>query len=109
MGDPVREIFIDRRIESYDRYVPDDWAAAFFEGIAPDCPLDHLLLDLVMAWRTTAYVAAMPSTFIKGMQASTLGHARYTSPDSSIVTFGENVMAEVSRQVPELIENNTLR
>jgi hypothetical protein len=109
MDAPVRKIYIDERIESYEGYVPDDWGAKAFE-IAKSAPsLDRLLADLVLAWRTTAYIASMPATFIKGIQASTLGYAKFVSPDSSIVSFAENIIAKVSRKVPQLVDDRHLR
>src|ERR1019366_705045 len=109
MNDPVRTMFIDNRFESYEKYVPDEWTAGFFKNVAEKSILDQMLIDFVLAWRTTAYVASMPGTFIKAIQASTLGYVRYTSPDSSLISFGEKVMAEVSAEVPELVENSALR
>ena len=109
MSDPIRTMFVDKRFESYDKYVPDEWTAGFFKNVAEKSTLDQLLIDFVLAWRTTAYVASMPGTYIKTIQASTLGYVRYTSPDSSLISFGEKVMAEVSAEVPELVENSALR
>ena len=109
MSDPVRRMFIDKQFESYDKYVPDEWTAGFFKNVAEKSALDQMLIDFVLAWRATAYVASMPGTFIKAIQASTLGYVRYTSPDSSLISFGEKVMTEVSAEVPELVENSALR
>jgi hypothetical protein len=109
MSDPVRTLFIDKRFESYDRYVPDEWSAGFFKNVRENSVLDQLLTDFALAWRTTDYVASMPGTFVKALQASLLEYATYMSPDSSLIAFGEKVIAEVSAEVPELIENSALR
>jgi hypothetical protein len=109
MVDPVRNIYIDNRIESYEGYVPDDWAAKAFAPVKPGSAFDHLLVDLLLAWRTTAYTASMPATAIKVAQASTLGYAKFVSPDSSIVAFADAVLAKVTRKVPELVEDRGLR
>src|SRR5260370_14474691 len=87
LGDAVRNIYMDSRIESYEGYVPDDWAPKAFGPVKPDSALDHLLVDLLLAWRTTAYTASMPATAIKVAQATTLGYANFVSPDSSIIQF----------------------
>jgi hypothetical protein len=66
-------------------------------------------VDLLLVWRTTAYTAAMPATVIKVTQSATLGYARHASPDASVVSFGDNVLAKLSRSVPELVEDRNLR
>ena len=109
MDDPVREIHFDNRMESYEGYVPDGWSAETFGPVKPGSTLDHFLVDLLLAWRTTAYTASMPGTAIKVAQATTLGYAKFVSPDGSIVTFAENILAKVSRKVPELVEDRQLR
>ncbi len=109
MGDHVCDIYIDKRIGLYTDYVPDDWAPKAFGPVKSGSALDHLLMDLLLAWRTTAYTASMPATAIKVVQASTLGYAKFVSPDSSIVAFADAVLAKVSRKVPELVEDRGLR
>ena len=110
MGDHVCDIYIDKRIGLYTDYVPDDWAPKAFGPVkSGSLALDHLLMDLLLAWRTTAYTASMPATAIKVVQASTLGYAKFVSPDSSIVAFADAVLAKVSRKVPELVEDRGLR
>jgi hypothetical protein len=109
MSDPVRNIFIDTRIEAYEGYLPDAWAPTVFGRVKPGAALDSLLVDLVLAWRTTAYTASMPATAIKAMQAATLGYARFVSPDSSIISFADGILAKVSRKVPELVDDRNLR
>jgi hypothetical protein len=66
-------------------------------------------MDLVLAWRAIAYTASMPVTAIKAMQAATLGYAKYVSPDGSIISFAESILAKVSRKIPELVEDRDLR
>jgi hypothetical protein len=109
MNDPVRTLLIDKRFDSYGKYVPDEWSAGFFKNVRENSILDQLLTDFGLTWRTTAYVASMPGTFVKALQVSMLEYAAYTSPDSSLMAFGEKVIAEVSAEVPELIENSGLR
>lgn len=109
MTDPVRNIFIDNRMDSYEGYVPDDWASRAFEPVKPGSTLDHLLVDLLLSWRTTAYTASMPATAIKVAQATTLGYAKFTSPDGSIVAFADAILARLSRKVPELVDDRALR
>ncbi len=60
-------------------------------------------------WRTTSYTAAMPAVSVQTARATLLGYANHTTPDSSIVAFGDNIVAKVSRTVPELVENRDLR
>jgi hypothetical protein len=109
MSDPVRNIYIDKRIGLYEGYVPDDWAPKAFGPVKPGSALDQLLVDLLLAWRTTAYTASMPATAIKVVQASTLGYAKFVSPDSSIIAFADAILAKVSRKVPELVDDRGLR
>jgi heme exporter protein D len=107
--DPVRNIFIDKRMGSYEGYVPDDWSAKTFGPVKSGSALDNILVDLLLAWRTTAYTAAMPATAIKVAQATLLGYAKHVAPDASVVAFGDNIIAKLSRTIPELVEDRKLR
>ena len=66
-------------------------------------------MDLLLGWRTTAYTAAMPATAIKVAQSTTLGYAKYVSPDGMVVAFAESILAKVSRKIPELVDDRRLR
>jgi hypothetical protein len=109
MADPVRNIYIDTRMGQYEGYIPDDWAPKAFGPVKPGSALDNLLVDLLLGWRTTAYTASMPATAIKVALATTLGYAKYVSPDGMIVTHSEAIVAKVSRKVPELVDDRRLR
>ena len=77
MSDPVRNIFIDNRIEAYSEYLPDDWAVSTFANAKPGSALDYFAVDLMLSWRTTSYTASIPATMIKAIQSSTLAFARW--------------------------------
>ena len=109
MSEPLREIWIDNRIESYDSYLPADWTGKLYEASKGISELYQMVVDLVLTWRTTAYTAMMPATAIKAMQAATLGYARYVTPDASIISYSETILAKVSQKVPELVEDRNLR
>jgi hypothetical protein len=109
MSDPLRNIYIDDRMESYNGYVPDDWSEKTFGLVTHGSALDNLLVDLLLTWRTTAYTACMPAVLIKSIQSSTLGYAEYAAPDASVVAFGDNILAKLSRTVPELVADRKLR
>jgi hypothetical protein len=109
MAGPVRNIYIDNRMGQYQGYIPDDWAPKAFGPVKKGSALDNLLVDLLLGWRTTAYTASMPATAIKVALATTLGYAKYVSPDGMIVTYSEAIVAKVSRKIPELVEDRRLR
>jgi hypothetical protein len=109
MSEPLREIWIDNRMGQYEGYIPDDWAPKAFGPVKTGSALDNLLLDLLLGWRTTAYTAAMPATAIKVAQSTTLGYAKYVSPDGMVVAFAESILAKVSRKIPELVDDRRLR
>lgn len=109
MPEPVRHIEIDDRIEAYSNYLPSDWMQAVAEKAAPTPALDHILTDMLLAWRSTAYTAAMPAIMPQSIRATLEGYAGCVSPDSSIVAFAEAVVAKVSQRLPELVENSRLR
>src|SRR4051794_6207153 len=109
MADPVRHIHIDNRMGHYEGYIPDDWAPKALGPVKPGSALDNLLVDLLLGWRTTAYTASMPATTIKIAQSSTLGYAKYVSPDGMIVAYSEAIVAKVSRKIPELVDDRRLR
>ena len=89
--------------------MPDDWAPKAFGPVKSGTALDDLLVDLLLAWRTIAYTASMPAIAIKVAQATTLGYAKFVSPDGSIIAFADAVLAKVSRKVPELVDDRKLR
>jgi len=109
MSEPLREIWIDSRMERYEGYVPDDWAPKAFGPVQEGSALDNLLVDLLLAWRTITYTASMPAILIKSIQSSTLGYAKHVAPDASVVAFGDNILAKLSRTVPQLVEDRKLR
>jgi len=87
----------------------DEWTGQVYDASKGTAALYQMVVDLVLAWRTTAYTAMMPATSIKAMQAATLGYAKYVTPDGSVISYSEAVLAKVSRKVPELVENRNLR
>jgi hypothetical protein len=109
MSEPLRSIWIDNRMEQYENYLPDDWAGKLYDASNASAGLYQMVVDLVLAWRTTAYTAMMPATAIKAMQAATLGYATYNTSDAGVVYYSEAILAKVSRKVPELVEDRNLR
>ncbi|MEN6574927.1 MAG: hypothetical protein ABFD90_01195 [Phycisphaerales bacterium] len=109
MGDPLGSIYIDKQISRYKGYLPDDWTGSVLDKSKPARVLHQIVVDLVWAWRATAYTASMPVTAIKAMQAATLGYAKSKSPDASIVAFSDAILDKVSQKVPELVEDRRLR
>jgi len=109
MREPLGTIWIDNRMESYEGYLPDEWTGQVSGASKATSTLYQMVVDLILAWRTTAYTAMMPAVAIKAMQAVTLGYAKFTSPDRSIISFAEAILAKVSRKVPELVEDRDLR
>jgi hypothetical protein len=109
MSEPLREIWIDKQLELYEGYLSDEWTGQVYDATKATSALYQMVVDLVLAWRTTVYTASMPATAIKAMQAATLGYAKFVSPDASIISFAEAVLAKVSRKVPELVEDRDLR
>ena len=89
--------------------IPDDWAPKAFGPVKLGSALGNLLVDLLLGWRTTAYTASMPAIAIKVALATTLGYAKYVSPDGMIITHSEAIVAKVSRKVPELVDDQRLR
>lgn len=109
MDEPYRHIYIVAEITSYEGYLPDDWGQRTIEPIPEGTVLKRLLLDLAMSWRSISYIAQMPVTSIRAMHAAALGRTQFVSPDSSIVAFSEQIIGELARRVPALVENSTLR
>jgi hypothetical protein len=105
----IRHIYLDRRIELYEDYLPADWVKNIFKTVESTPVLNHILMDLTLAWRTTAYTASMPAILIKSVQASTLGYANFVSPNASIISFTDAILAKLSRKLPELVDDRELR
>jgi hypothetical protein len=109
MAEPDRHIQIDPELNSYQGYMPDEWAKATLGPIKQGTVLERLLLDLALAWRTAAYTAQMPATAVRATHAAAVGRGTYASPDSSVVSLTDKIIAELSQKVPEFFENGSLR
>lgn len=109
MDEVLRTIEIDPRMSQYEGYLPDDWTEAVGATATNTAGLYQIVVDLILAWRTTAYTASMPTVTIKAMRNSTLGYATFHSPDASLIAFGEDALVKVSQRVPELVDNGSLR
>jgi hypothetical protein len=106
---PKRRISTYPGIKAYQEYMPDDWGEKLIGPIREGTILERLLLDLAVSWRSASYTAQMPATAIKAMHAAAIGRAKFVSPDTSIVAYSDAILAKLSRQVPELVENSGLR
>lgn len=109
MSDLDRQIEIDDRIEAYSDYLPSGWMQVVSDAARPAPILDHILTDLLIVWRSTAYTASMPAIMPQSSRAVMQGYMGTVSPDSSIITFADGVLAKLSRKLPELVENSRLR
>jgi len=109
MAETDRQIRTDLDIDAYQGYHPDEWGPKTFASLPEKTVLERLLIDLALAWRTASYTAQMPATSIRAMHAAALGRGKYVTIDKSIITYSEQIIAELSRRVPELCENSTLR
>ena len=49
-------------MESYDGYLPDEWTGQVYDASKGRAALYQMVVDLILAWRTTAYTAMMPAT-----------------------------------------------
>jgi hypothetical protein len=66
-------------------------------------------MDLMIAWRTSDYAAAIPGIVPNGIRHALLGYARVSARDSDLVMLGESVLKRVSQKVPELVEDRRFR
>jgi hypothetical protein len=106
---PITKISTDPDIKAYQDYIPEDWGKNTIGPLPEGTVLERLVLDLGLSWRCTSYTAQMPATSIKAMHAAAVGRGKFVSPDSSIVAYSDRILAKLSRQVPELVENSALR
>ncbi len=109
MDHPDRRIQIDQRIEVYQDYLSSEWAENILAAANPSATLDKMVLDLLLAWRTVGYTACMPANSIQAMRSALIGYSHRSSSDANILAFGENVIAFVSRKIPELVDDRRLR
>jgi len=106
---PVSTILTDPDIKAYQDYMPDEWGEKTIGPLPEGTVLERLVIDLGLSWRSASYTAQMPATSIKVMHASAVGRCKFVSPDSSIVAYSDAILAKLSRQMPELVENSALR
>src|SRR5207245_2311882 len=64
---------------------------------------------LILGWRTVGYTACMPAVSVQAMRSALVGYSHRSSSDANILAFGENVIAKVSRTIPELVDDRDLR
>lgn len=106
---PQIHIRVNPEIKAYQDYLPDDWSEAIVKQLPVGSVLERLVLDLALSWRSASYTAQMPATSIKAMHAAALGRGKMVSPDSSIVSYSDGILAKLSLQIPELVEDRALR
>jgi hypothetical protein len=109
MPDPNRQLFVDDRIDSYIGYLSSEWPQRVSDAAKSAPVLDDILLDLLLAWRTTAYTASMPAVFVQSLQTATESYVSTVSPDSSVIAFADAVLARLSRKLPQIVEDGQLR
>lgn len=109
MDEANRQVYIGSRLDRYEGFLPQDWAQQISDAAKPSASLDPIVMDLVMAWRTTAYTASMPAVLVKSLQSLSIGYMCSVSPDSTVIAFADTVIQKVSRKVPELVEDRQLR
>lgn len=109
MSEPKIFLHMDRRLEVYEGFLPGEWVEKVSRAAESSPALDALMFDLALSWRTTAYTASMPSMLIKTVQGTSLGRSRAENSDFNIIQFGENILAKVSRSIPELVDDRGLR
>jgi hypothetical protein len=106
---PLSMIRTDPDIKAYQDYMPNDWGEGTMGPLPSGTVLERLVCDLGLSWRSASYTAQMPAASINVMHAAMVGRGKFKSPDSSIVAYSNAILAKLSRQIPELVENSALR
>jgi hypothetical protein len=107
--EPDRTIHTEIDLKAYEGYMPDAWGEVKIGSAEEGTVLERLLLNLGVAWRCASYVAQMPATSIKVMHAAAVGRSKFVSPDASIVSYSDAIIAKLCQRVPEVFENSRLR
>ena len=109
MTAPDRQLYVDTRLGSYRDYFPSATAEAFSAAAQPARLLDEFVLDLILQWRTTAYIASMPAMLLESLGTFSQAYMASVSPDSSVLAFADVVLAKLSLKLPDLVDDQQLR
>lgn len=104
-----RTIRVDDRVDAYESLHPAEWAERVFKSVPVTSVYRNPLLDLLMSWRSTGYVAAFPAASARMCESTLQGYVREGKPNGSVIEFGENILQSVVQQVPELTHDLCLQ
>lgn len=104
-----RKIYIDNRVDAYEGFLSTEWANKITEKAKPSPALAEIVLDLLLDWRTCCYTAAMPTVFAQSIQTYANSYTNAPSNDRSVMAYSDTILKLVSRKVPELVEDSSLR
>ncbi len=109
MAEQEHTIQIERDRGQYLGYIPDAWTASLDERMRGTPVLERLAFDMLLQWRAVANTASMPAVAVMAMHSTLNGYVQAVMPDSTALSWVDAIMKQLSRGVPELVEDRQLR
>jgi len=78
-GPQYKDILLDDRYESYERFFDHDWAKQFL-GLTEATRIDNAALDLCVDWKGAASIASMPWLLIHTLEQHHKGYMQRDEP-----------------------------
>lgn len=109
MTESFRQIIIDDSPNEYQDFLPESWTRKIDGMVNQGSILDTLLLDLLLAWRSTSFTASMPLMLTKSVHSGIEGVLNNRSWNESVVIFGSAILDQLLIRLPELTRNHRLQ
>ena len=102
MSEIIGEIYVDRRMEEYGDIMTSEQGAEL--GNRTEAPKLRPLLDrLMLNWRSTSYLAAMPGMFVRSQEMAIEGYARSDVNDTVLLAMTQGMLDKLAVMVPEIV------
>jgi hypothetical protein len=104
-----RRLVIDQRQDAYGTFFTDDFGRRAFAASDLSPIISEPIFDLVADWRSASYVGALPASIPGSIKNFHDGFIKTESSVTDILGFADVIMIKLSRELPELIDNQQLR
>lgn len=102
MSEVIDKIWVDQRIEQYSDFLTTERASEI--GYRTEARKLRPLVDrLLLNWRATSYLAAMPALYVISQKEVLEGYAKGEVSDTTLLGLTEHLLASFAQLVPEMV------
>jgi len=102
MIEVIATIQVDRRVGEYADFLTTQRASEL--GNRTEAPKLLAIVDrLLLNWRSTSYLAAMPAMYVTSQKATLEGYAKGEVSDTMLLALTEHLLLSFAQLVPEMV------